>query len=47
MVRVLVIQELDADGLARIPEQIEAHRYPGAVVGGLLEELLDHLPANV
>ena len=42
-----MIQELDADRLARILGQIEGQPYPGAVVGGLLEELLNHLPAPV
>jgi len=42
-----VIQELDADRLACILGQIEAQLYPGAVSGGLLEELLNHLPAAV
>ena len=46
-IRVLVIQELDADRLACILGQIEGQLSPGAVVGGLLEELLNHLPAPV
>src|SRR6266567_4959339 len=46
-IRVLVIQELDADRLARILGYIKGQLYPGAVVGGLLEESLNHLPAHV
>lgn len=42
-----MIQELDADHLARICGQIEGQLYPGAVIGGLLEELLNHLSAAV
>jgi hypothetical protein len=42
-----VIQELDADGLASILGEIEGHLDTGAVVGGFLQEVLNHLSAAV
>lgn len=42
-----MIQELDADGLACICGQVEGQLYPGAVIGGLVEELLNYLPTTV
>lgn len=46
-VSVLVIQELDADGLTCIGRQVEAHLNPGLVIGGASEELFNDCPAAV
>ena len=45
--RILVVSELDADGLTGVGRKIEGHLYPDPVVGGVHEQLLQHIAAAI